>query len=227
MKDNYDMNDYYDLENKDGLKNESSTSGSNNRKVLIGIVIVLISICCLCVVLPLVAGSIGMVSLQSAMESAVVEDPVQAAEIGHQIMAYELPNGYEEQMAVSLMGIKMIFISPDEDVSMMIILAQFPAILGLSETEMMEQVESIGLSGPEDTSIELTNVGTDEVIINGEIVELTIKEGEEADGDRVRQVVGTFTAENKAPTLIMIIGSPEGWDDGAYQRFFNPGQQGR
>jgi hypothetical protein len=106
-------------------------------------------------------------------------------------------------------------------------LMQFPNAMQGNQAEMQQQMEEAFSQQTGQTGWELSFTGTDEVVINGETVVLTIMEGSGESEETIRQVMGTFPAKNGEQAMVMVVGPISGWDADAYEQFFNSAQQGR
>jgi hypothetical protein len=58
---------------------------------------------------------------------------------------------------------------------------------------------------------DMTVIGKDQVVIRGEPVSLTVREGTTSDGMSLRQVSGLFEGKN-GPTMLMITGEVSTWN---------------
>ncbi len=202
---------------------------SRELKIVLGVVGGLIVACCLIfgalfLILPRVA--------ERFVETAFTEDSEQAAEVAQSILDYELPDGYSEKMAMSFAGMKMVMITPDmvakeKETGLFFMLMQFPSGAQVNEKEMQRRMEEAYAEQTGQSDLQMDVVDTDEVIINGETVTLTITEGTDSSGESVRQVTGVFPANDGSPAMLMITGLPTKWDADAYDQFFNSLETGR
>jgi hypothetical protein len=83
---------------------------SRTTKIVLGVVGGLLSLCCLAVVafvviVPRVA--------ENFVENNVTDDTEKAAEVGQSILDYDLPAGLHEEGAMSLVGIRTVFMTSD------------------------------------------------------------------------------------------------------------------
>jgi hypothetical protein len=64
-------------------------------------------------------------------------------------------------------------------------------------------------------------VGTRQVTLKGQAVTLTVSEstGDEASGEALREVMGTFRGQGGASVMLMATGMASQWDDAALDAF--------
>lgn len=186
---------------------------SRNSKIILVVAGVLILIC--------ICGCAGIFFfMQSAgqfLERSAVTDPTEVAAVANSISEYELPAGYSEQFAMNLFGFSIVAFT-DQTEQMFIMLMQFPEIAGLDQAEMERQMREAvqQQSGTGDIQVETVEQTT--AIIRDQEVQLTISEGTDAEGTSVRQVTGLFQGRG-GPTLLMIFGPTQGWDQAAVEAF--------
>jgi hypothetical protein len=182
----------------------------SNKRIWIGLGIA--ALFCLCALA--VAGVLFM-RLGQKVQEGVKTDPEGAAEAAHAIADYELPPGYQEQMAVDLFVYSMVMIGPNSTEPSsssgkpMIMLAQFQA--GADQQQMQEQLRQSfeQRSGQRGLSMELVEVK--EMTIRGAAVEVFIYEGSNESGSVLRQLITTFPGKD-GTAMLMIMGSPDDWD---------------
>ena len=151
---------------------------------------------------------------------AIITNPDRVQAVGKQIADYSVPSGYEEMLAMNLMGMKLVAIGPSTPTTAntMIMLMQFPAGMEVSRQQMERQVEQalarqIGLGGAD-----MTSVGKEETVIKGAPVTLTVREGTTNRGERMRQLTGLFE-DKSGPTILMITGEAAAWDQEMVDEF--------
>jgi hypothetical protein len=196
-------------------------------KIVLGILGVLLVLCCAAgaaffLIVPRMAGNF--------MENAVVEDPEEAATVANEIVDHTLPEGYTPGMAMSFAGIKMVMIGSGEYGSgqqLIIMLMEYPAAFAGNTEDMKKQMQD---SFSQQSGIRANNLSeayTEEVVINGEKVELTVSEGADNAGNEMRQVIGVFESKSGSPAMLMIVGDPNSWDTEGYNSFIQSMQTGR
>lgn len=188
---------------------------SRNTKIVLGVIGVIVAACCLLGVIG--AFLVPRFAAQFA-EQAFVEDPAQAAEVGRSIIDYELPPGYREEGAMNVAGTRMVFIASNSR-NTAIMLMQFPAALSANPAEMERQMRQSLEQQSGRQGLELSTVGTEEVVINDRTVTLTTREGTDQNGSALRQVTGSFEAKNGAIAMMMIMGPIEGWNEAEIDQF--------
>lgn len=198
---------------------------SRELKIALSVVGGLIVACCLILgVLALVMPRVA----EQFMETAFTEDSEQAADVARSILDYDLPEGYSEEAAMSFAGMKMVVIAPaDKQNGMAFVLMKFPSAMQMGEADMQRQMEEAFSQQTGQGDFQMNVVDTDEVVINGDMVTLTIAEGTDSSGESMRQVMGTFSANDGSPATLMIMGSATEWDADAYNQFFNSLETGR
>ncbi|MCP4427982.1 MAG: hypothetical protein GY803_26145 [Chloroflexi bacterium] len=198
---------------------------SKELKIVLGIIAGLIVVCCL------VFGVLALVMPRMAeqfMETAFTEDSGEAAEVAQSILDYDLPDGYTEEGAMSFAGMKIVMIVPaDGHNGMVFMLMQFPSSVAISEAEMQRQMQEAFSQQTGQGDFQMSFIDTDEVVINGETVTLTIMEGTDGSGKGMRQVMGVFPANDGSPAMLTIAGSAADWNADAYNQFFNSLETGR
>ncbi len=197
---------------------------SRELKIALGVVGGLVAVCCL------IFGILALVMprmTEQFMETAFTEDSEQAADVAKSILDYDLPDGYLEESAMDFAGMKMVMIVANDEPGMAFMLMQFSAAMQMNEADMQRQMEESFSRQMGQGGIQMQVVDTDEVVINGETVELTIMEGSGSTGEAARQVMGVFPANDGSPAMIMIVGLATEWDTDAYNHFFNSVETGR
>jgi hypothetical protein len=150
-------------------------------------------------------------------------DPQGASEAAHAIADYELPEGYQEQVAMDLFAYTMVMIGPESATSPssaagpMIMLAQFQTIAANPE-QMREQMrrsfeQQVGRRG-----LSMQVVDVRKMTIRGEEVDVTILEGTDDQGFVLRELITTFPGK-EGTALLMIIGPAQFWDENEIDQF--------
>ena len=187
---------------------------SRNNKIILGVVAgVLILICvCSCAGIFFFMRSAGQF-----LEQSTVTNPAEVAVVANSISEYELPAGFSEQFAMNLFGFSIVAFT-DQTEQMFIMLMQFPEMAGLDQAEMERQMREAvqGQAGTGEIQVETVEQTT--AIIRDQEVQLTISEGTDSEGTSVRQVTGLFQGRG-GPTLLMIFGPTQNWDQSAVEDF--------
>lgn len=186
---------------------------TRNTKIVIAVVVVLALLCiCGC--------AAAFFFLQSAgqfLERSAVTNPAEVATIGDSIADYQLPPGYSEQFGMNLFGFSIVGFT-DQTEQMLIMLMQFPEFAGLSQEEMEQQMRKSVQQQAGIGDAQLEPVDQTTATIRDQNVQLTISEGTDSNGRSVRQVTGVFQGRG-GPTLLMIMGPIDGWDQAAVDSF--------
>jgi hypothetical protein len=179
--------------------------------VVIGIVLVL---CC-------IGGVATYFITARAVGQAFTTDSKQAAKIGHEIVDYTLPSGYQEQGGIKMVGIKMVIIAEHRTSQsgdrMALTLMQFPAGLNLSQEDMERQMSQTLAQQGQRGSEPLQVVGTQKVTVKGQPVTLTISEASGSEGVH-RQATGVFPGKDGL-VMLMAFGTKADWDQATLDQF--------
>lgn len=153
---------------------------------------------------------------------AVITDPDRSQAVGREIADYELPPGYKIMFATNVMRFKMVVIGPTTTTSdfLMFILMQFPGGMRVSREEMERQLEQAIARQPGMGmgSADMQDVGQEQVLIKGETVTMTVREGTMENGERLRQMSGIFEGRG-GPAMLMITGMVDAWDQAMVDQF--------
>ncbi len=151
---------------------------------------------------------------------AFITNPERVQAVGRQIADYEVPPDYEEMFAMNVVGVKMVAIGPADPAAdvMFIMLMQLPEGVEVSREEMERQVEQALARQTGLGSADMVSLGQEEVVIKGERVTMTVREGTTDRGERLRQSSGLFQG-NGGPAMLMVTGEVTAWDQAAVDRF--------
>ncbi len=142
-------------------------------------------------------------------------DPAGAAQAAHAIADYELPAGYQEQMAMDLFVYNMVFIAPSTTGSSsysgkpLIMLAQFKA--GADQKQMEQQIQQSFEQQSGQRGYTMKVVETKKMTIRGQEVEVITFEGTNENGSVMRQLITTFPGKG-GTAMLMIMGDPQHWN---------------
>ena len=123
-------------------------------------------------------------------------DPESAAKAAHEIADYELPPGYQEQVAMDLFVYSLVMIGPDTTTS---------SSTGSKPFIMLAQFQA----GQRGATMKVVETKT--MTIRGVETEVIIYEGTDENGNTLRQLITTFPGKD-GTAMLMIMGSPENWD---------------
>lgn len=183
----------------------------SNQRIWIGLGIA--ALFCLCA---LGVAAFVVVRAGQKVQEGFKTDPAAAAEAAHAIADYELPAGYQEQMAMDLFVYSMVLIDSDSPGKPMIMLAQFQA--GADQEQMEQQIRQSFEQQSGRRGMTMTIVEVKEMTIRGAEVEVTIYEGSDENGNTMRQLVTTFPGKG-GTAMLMMMGSPEYWDQDEIDTF--------
>jgi len=179
---------------------------SESKKLLIGFGVVVVICCC-------AAGMTYFVFRQFGrkMENFVTANPTSVAQSREDIAEFDIPPGYSP-MAMSFLGYDMISLtSEDPNSSMAIMLMQYSGFMSGSPEQMEQQLRQAveQQSGQPGTSMHVVDIHED--TIRGKPVTVTVSEGG-FQGFTMRQWSTLFDGNN-GPTILMIQGAVETWDE--------------
>ena len=149
-------------------------------------------------------------------------DPQGASEAAHAIADYELPEGYQEQVAMDFFAYTMVMIGPesttypDSTTGPMIMLAQFT--MPTNQQQMQEQMRRSFEQRSGRPGLQMEVVEVKKATIRGEEVDVTILEGTDDKGLVLRELVTTFPGKD-GTALLMIIGLAQFWDEDEIDQF--------
>lgn len=178
-----------------------------NRKTLI-IIGVVGGLC-----LVLVVGAVLIFgSLARLASKMIITDPAEAAAVAHQIIDYDLPAGYSEQMAMTVPTYQFVAItSTDNSLSPTIMLAQFTGDTSLTPEEMQEQL-SQAYNPSTSPGSQMHVVETKTMTIRGYETEVVISEGGLEGGVTIRRLMTVFPGRS-GQVMLMIQGAADYWDE--------------
>lgn len=149
-------------------------------------------------------------------------DPQGASEAAHAIADYELPEGYQERIAMDFFAYTMVMIGPETSNTPssagkpMIMLAQFQVATNQQQMEEQMRRSFAQQSGWRGLRMEVVDVR--KIILRGEEVDVTTFEGTDENGFVLRQVITTFPGKD-GTALLMIMGPAQTWDEEEIDRF--------
>lgn len=188
---------------------------SRNTKIVVGVIVGLLAFCCIAAVIAVAA--------TSYFGSQMVEDianPESAAEVAGGIVDYQLPSGFHEQGSMSVLGMKTAFFVSDNS-DAMIMLMEFPSSLATDQEEMQRQMEQAFAQQSGQQGLEMYQVSTEEIIINGQTVILSVQEGTDSNNTQVRQNIAAFEGKSGNTAMLMIVGPMESWDEEGIDSFID------
>ncbi len=149
-------------------------------------------------------------------------NPEDAAKAAHTIADYELPAGYQEQVAMDFSIYSMVMIGSDStsssssSIKPIIMLAQFQ--VGANRQQMEQQIQRSFEQQSGQRGQTMKVVQTKKMTIRGEEVEVVTYEGTDNSGNAIRELITTFPGKG-GTAMLMIMGSPEHWDQAEIDAF--------
>jgi hypothetical protein len=186
---------------------------SDKKKILIGIGVVAALCLCATGVMFLVVREAG-----SRVTESFKTDPTSIAQVGDKIAEYDVPPGYQESMAMSLFIYDMVYITPESEnspVSMIFMMMQFTGAGNTDAEQMREAMEQ--QTGQSNSQMHVVETRTE--VIRGEEVSVTVSETS-TQGLTLRQWLAVFRG-NGGPTMLMIQGPSEAWDEEVIEEFIH------
>ena len=166
--------------------------------------IVVAVLACLCTL----AGGATLYFGGKLMGTALVTDSAQAAKVGAEIASYEKPDGYKEQMAMNIAGVKMVIMAGGQD-NGVIMMMQAPAGT-MSEADLKARMQQSFNQSMSRNNVKLSSAGSQDVVIKGQTIKMEMAEGTDDKGVKIRQGIAMFDGKG-GPTVLMIMGSEADW----------------
>ena len=190
-------------------------TGNKNRGILIGLGVALL-FCCFAVLVAVFVFQQAGKKIQEGFNT----DPVAAAEAAHKIVDYDLPEGYQEQMAMEIMVYSFVVIGPNTPTGQsndpMFMLAQFRA--GVSQEQMEQQLRQSIQQQSGTQGLNMTLVKVETQTIRGEETEVATYEGTSQEGFVIRQVITSFPGKD-GTAMLLIMGPAQTWDQDVVDAF--------
>lgn len=190
-------------------------STNKNKWIWIGLGAAVLFCCGAVLVAGLVFWQAGK-KLQEGMKT----DPEAAAEAAHQIADYDLPEGYQEQVAMDIMFYSFVMIGPKAPSGSVngpvFMLAQFQA--GVNQEQMEEQLRQSLEQQAGNRGLNMSLVSVEEKTIRGEETQVATYEGSDENGFVMRQVITSFPGK-EGTAMLMIMGPAELWDQDMVDAF--------
>jgi hypothetical protein len=190
---------------------------NNNKWIWIGLGAA--SLFCLCAVAVAV---LVFMRVGQQFKEGMKTDPESASKAAHTIAEYELPEGYEEKIAMDFLVYTMVMMGPKSSSAPssaarpMIMLAQFQVATNQQQIEEQMRRSFEQQSGRRGLKMEVVDVR--KMTIRGEEVDVTTFEGKDDNGFVLRQLLATFPGKD-GTALLMIIGSAQTWDKEEIDQF--------
>jgi hypothetical protein len=182
---------------------------SQNKKIVLFIVVPVVAICCLLCV-------ITAVLIPRAMSNAIADDPTKSKQIGVQIADYTLPRGYQEEMGVDMYFEQIVSLARSDKRGVTIALIQVKT--NADRQQMEQQLQQAFQNQAPGSYAGMQYVGTRTVTIKGQPTVLTISETSDGSGD-LRQATGSFVGKGGV-AMVMVMGDVSEWDWNMLDSFF-------
>lgn len=169
----------------------------------------------------------GVTDLISEVQNAITTDPVAANERGQAIATYSLPAGLSAQMALGLLDMETVLLADrpldegDNRPAVVVLLAKLPAEANFDEAQLQQLRDTISQQTGQNFPTDVAEVATRNVMINGQSVTLSIREGQDQQGNGGRVIIGTFVAKDGNPAALMIAGATNTWPQAMVDAFLN------
>lgn len=164
---------------------------------------------CLCAV---VAAIFVINRVGKQVQEGVQTDPESASKAAHKIADYDLPPGYQEQMAMDIMFYSFVMIAPESSTTLdqpVIMLAQFQA--GVDQDQMEQQLRQSFEQQAGNQGADMRLVEVKKMTIRGEETDVAIYEGTDKNGNTLRELITAFPGKDGTAMLI-IMGNMQDWD---------------
>jgi len=143
-------------------------------------------------------------------------DPAAASKAAHEIVdSYELPAGYQEQMAMNILFYTFVMIAPEQagsgDGRPFIMLAQFETGSGVSQEQMEQQLRQSLEQQAGNRGMDMHLVEVKKMTIRGNESDVAIYEGADQSGNAIRELITSFPGKN-GTAMLMIMGDAQEWD---------------
>jgi hypothetical protein len=190
---------------------------TNNNRIWIGLGAALLFCLCAVGVAVFLFARVG----QQVMKGTKT-DPAEASKAAHAIADYELPEGYQERVAMNFFVYSMVMIGPDSSSSAssaakpIIMLAQFKAMGNQQQMEQQIRQSFEQQAGRRGLTMKVVDVK--KMKIRGEEVEVTTYEGTDNNGFSMRQLITSFPGKDGI-AMLMVMGAAQNWNSEEINKF--------
>ena len=190
---------------------------NHNKRIWIGLGAA--ALFCLCAV---GVAALVFIRIGQQFREGMKTDPQGASDAAHAIADYELPEGYQERIAMDFFAYTMVMIGPETSNTPssagkpMIMLAQFQ--VATNQQQMEEQMRRSFAQQAGWRGLRMEVVDVRKMTLRGEEVDVTTFEGTDESGFVLRQVIATFPGKD-GTALLMIMGPAQTWDEEEIDRF--------
>ena len=182
---------------------------SQNKKIVLIVVLALVISCCLLCVLTAVL-------VPNLLSKTFSTDPAKAKATGAQIVDYTMPPGYQEMMGMDMFFEQIVLLGREDKRGVTIMLFQIKAT-NVSRDQMEQQMRQAFQGQFSSGSSKMTPVGTRTVKIKNQSVTLNISES--TGSTPLRQAIGVFPGKGGL-AMVMLTGTVREWDWDMLDAFF-------
>lgn len=189
----------------------TEASKNNNKRIWIGLGAA--ALFCLCAV---GVAALLFLGMGRQVMKGMKTTPEDASKAAHAIADYDLPEGYQERVAMNFFVYSMVMIGPDSSSSSssaarpVIMLAQFRSVA--NQQQMEEQIRRSFEQQTGRRGLKMEIVDVKKMTIRGEEVEVTTYEGTDSNDFVLRQLITTFPGKDGI-AMLMIMGAAQYWDN--------------
>jgi hypothetical protein len=196
--------------------NQPQPGTNKNKWIWIGLGATVLFCCGAVLVAALVFWQAG-----KKIQEGVTADPEAAAEAAHKIADYDLPEGYQEQMAMEIMFYSFVVIGPQNSSGIsngpVFMLAQFQAGM-VNQQQMEQQLRQSFEQQSSHPGLSMELVKVEQQTIRGEETEVATYEGTDSNGVVLRQIITSFPGKD-GTAMLMIAGPANLWDQDLIDAF--------
>jgi len=157
-------------------------------------------------------------SLGRAIRSTIWKnDPVKAAELGHSLIDYTLPAGYQEKSSFQIKEASNVLIAPADGSSATTILLSQEEI-SMSDKELVTEMEPAWAKEVGKHTYTTERVRVEPATLLGQETSLSYREGTDEAGTPVRQLL-TVVYGKKGWVVVVIVSPVEKWDQSLVNEF--------
>ena len=180
------------------------------------VLIVAASLLALCLCSAIAGAGLYVIQGRSVARNVSVEVAADTV-VSRDIAEYTVPDGYRQDFSVDAGGLSIAGLRSSSG-NGHIYLLQTPGYLHINQAELERQLrESIRNHTLED-EMRLREVGTTQVTIRGEQVQMSVSEGTNSRGKVYRQVLGLYDGSD-GTIMLLIAGPLDEWNQGAVDSF--------
>ena len=181
---------------------------SRNTKIIIGVVAGLLVLCLIaCGVAAVSFGLIG-----SRVARSVNTDPQSAGTTSQTIAEFDLPERFNPQSSVNILGVSVVVYETSQDE--VLVLIQLPDRGEVTEENFQRLQEGMERSTGR-TFRDIETIEARDETIRGKPGRVIIQEGTDSDGDRVRMMMAAFEGKSGL-AMMMFVADSAVWDQATY-----------